>query len=118
MDGRSSQFAFALPFPIGRALVVFGALHVEAAEVAASLSLLMADELHQPAVRPERWTERGASALDGRLPPLRPVDLERRRRRLCRQVMVADTPQGRTPVGLIHELGFWVLFPCESTGAA
>jgi len=118
MDGRSSPYAFSLAFPHGRALVVFRALPHEHEEIGSRLAEVLCEELHQAAVRPQRWVEPVPSTLEGRLPPIRLVDLDTQRRRMVRQVLMSDTPRGRCPVGLIHELGFWVMFPCETIDAA
>jgi hypothetical protein len=118
MDWRSSPYAFALPFPDGRALVLFRAMPHEAEAVRDILADLICDELHESRVRPTRWTEPDGMRVDPKLPPLRPSDIRTRRQRLFRRVLMSDTAAGRSPVGLIHEVGFWVMFPCHDPGAA
>ena len=121
MDGHSYQHGFSLAFPRTRTLVLFRAGEPEGAQVEAlgsELAGIIADELHLERVPPERWAAPRIAPPDARMPTLRPDDVRARRPRMIRQVLVADSPRGRCPVGLIHPIGFWAMFPCETVDAA
>jgi hypothetical protein len=121
MDGHSYQYGFSLPFPLSRTLVLFRALRSSWDEVEAlgrELATIIAAELHLDPVAPEKWATPRLAPLDARMPTLRPSDVQARRPRMIRQILVADTPRGRCPVGLIHPVGFWAMFPCETVDAA
>jgi hypothetical protein len=118
MDGRPYQYAFDLRLTSARALVIFRALPDDSEAVADELATLIAEELHEDRVRPDRWAEPRIAPLDAKLPALRLGDVRARRVRLVRRVVVSDGPSGRHPVGLVHPIGFWVMFPCDSEGSA
>jgi hypothetical protein len=121
MDGHSYQHGFSLPFPTSPTLVLFRAVRASWDEVQAlgrELAGIIADELHLDPVAPERWATPRVAPLDARMPTLRPADVRARRQRMIRQILVSDTPRGRCPVGLIHPIGFWAMFPCQSVDAA
>jgi hypothetical protein len=121
MDGHSYQHGFSLQFPTGRTLVLFRAVRAPWDEVQAlgrELAAVIAAELHLDPVTPERWATPRIAPLDAKMPTLRSADVRARRPRMIRQILVSDTPRGRCPVGLIHPLGFWAMFPCETVDAA
>src|SRR5262245_53780853 len=117
MDGHSYQHGFSLAFPSGQTLVLFRAVRApweEVEELGRELAAIIADELHLDRVQPERWATPRVAPLDAKMPTLRSDDVRSRRQRMIRQILVSDTPRGRCPVGLIHPIGFWAMFPCET----
>jgi hypothetical protein len=121
MDGHSYQHGFRLNFPTGPTLVLFRAVRApweQVQELGRELAGVIAAELHLDPVVPERWATPRVAPLDAKMPTLRPDDVRARRPRMIRQILVSDTPRGRCPVGLIHPIGFWAMFPCETVDAA
>jgi len=118
VDEWPSQYSFVLPFQRTSALVLFRVRSDDPAAIGAELAAIVADELHLDPVEPRRFGQSHSGVLDGRLPSLRLEEVRARRPRLIRQILMSDTPQGRCPVGLIHPVGFWVMFPCDTRSTA
>jgi hypothetical protein len=121
VDGHSYQHGFRLDFPRHRTLVMFRTVPADWEEVEAlglELGAIIADELHLERVAPDRWATPRIAPLDAKMPTLRPIDVKQRRQRMIRQILVSDTEDGPCPVGLIHPIGFWVMFPCDTVDAA
>jgi hypothetical protein len=118
MNEWPSQYSFVVPFPRTDAMVLFRTRGEDPAVIARQLALIIAEELHLDPLEPTRLQRGESGAFDNRLPCLRLHDVQARRALLIRQVLMSDTPRGRCPVGLIHPVGFWAMFPCETLPSA
>jgi hypothetical protein len=114
MDQWPAQHSFHLPFPGVRVLVLFRVRDDNPLAIGAELAAIVAGELRLALVEPTWWSEEPSAPLDGRLPTLQLAAVRDRRPRIERQVQISQPEQGRSSLGLIHEVGFWAMFPRQS----